>query len=83
MIWSIIPDDIIFKDNNNEQIVKKIKYLDRDVLVNYQKDGKGRIVSVLSTDPFDYLDQRLNPEQSLTMTIRYYLRCYQTNIYNN
>ena len=61
MIWSIIPEEIIFQDNSNEQTVKKINYLNRDVLVNYQKDGKGRIVSVLSTDPFDYLDQRIIP----------------------
>ena len=61
MIWSIIPEEIIFQDLKENNTIKKINYLNRDILVGMTEDGKKRIVSVLSTDPLDYLDQRLSP----------------------
>lgn len=61
MIWSIIPEEVIFEDHNLKQALKKVRYLDREVLISAEDDGRGRIVSLLSTNPQDYLDDRFCP----------------------
>lgn len=62
MIWSIIPEDLLFaKDEGQNDSLRRVDYLGRHLLVRPSAGGQAEIVSVLSTDPVDFLDGRLYP----------------------
>ena len=65
MIWSIMPEEIIFgvQDDDIQPAgeLKQVSYLGREVVVQPQKGGKAMIVQLLSADPRDFLDVRFNP----------------------
>ncbi len=68
MIWSIISDQEIFAETGTPQAaLRSIDYLGRRLLVRRGADGQGEIVSVLSTDPADFLDGRLAPGTRIRM----------------
>lgn len=60
MIWSIIPEEFIFAGEEAAAGPSQQQYLGRQVLVS-----GGRIVSLLSTDPSDFLDARFSPGSQL------------------
>ena len=63
MIWSVIPEEIIFPQNRTEDMLswRCMDHQGRRVLVAPGKDGTGVIMRLLSTDPQDYLDNSLAP----------------------
>ncbi|MEG1537516.1 MAG: YlzJ-like family protein [Clostridiales bacterium] len=68
MIWSIISEEEIFADPGQRQIaLRSIDYLGKRLLVRQGADGQGEIVSLLSTDPADFLDGRLAPGTRIRM----------------
>lgn len=56
MIWSVIPEDVIFQTAASSPPAQVRDYLGRRVLVR-----QGRVDTLLSTDPADFLDQRFMP----------------------
>lgn len=56
MIWSVIPEDVIFQTTASGPGLQVVDYLGRRVLVR-----QGRVDALLSTDPADFLDQRFMP----------------------
>jgi len=70
MIWSIIPEDMIFIDTHldYQKSKKELRnYLGRQVMVIKDETGE-RIVSVLSSDPADFMDMRLRPGSYISKT---------------
>ncbi len=74
IIWSIIPEEIIFassdyatclgfmgSDQGEVNGLTKANYLGRDVVLLRLSNGRGRIMSLLSTDPADFMDTRFAP----------------------
>ncbi|MBQ1502072.1 MAG: YlzJ-like family protein [Firmicutes bacterium] len=61
MIWSIIPENVIFAAGADTAALRQIGYLGRKVLVRQVSAGRGEIVALLSTDPADFLSPRLAP----------------------
>lgn len=61
MIWSIIPEDIIFSQNDNNTDLIQQKYLGRQVLVRRIDASKSQIAYVISSNPADFLDERIAP----------------------
>lgn len=56
MIWSVIPTEVIFGENSAPEPLRSTDYLGRKVLLR-----QGRVDTLLSTDPADFLDQRFFP----------------------
>lgn len=74
IIWSVIPEEIIFASSDYATCLgftgdgqaqvngqTKANYLGRDVILLRLSSGRGRIISLLSTDPADFLDTRFAP----------------------
>lgn len=55
MIWSIMPEDLLWGPAE-EQTSATINYLGRQIYLR-----NGRLEQLLSTDPNDFLDQRFSP----------------------
>ena len=56
MIWSVIPEEVIFQTEDHAVGPQVVDYLGRRVVVR-----QGRVDHLLSTDPADFLDQRFMP----------------------
>lgn len=63
MIWSIIPEDLIFAalpEEKKEKERKMISYLGRQVMVESHQKG-ARIIGLVSSNPMDFTDARFSP----------------------
>ena len=63
MIWSIIPEDIIFAalpEEKKEKERRMISYLGRQVMVERHQRGE-RIIGLISSNPADFTDARFTP----------------------
>lgn len=60
MIWSVVPEQLLFVGQEPEQALTIINYLGRQVAVRGQQ-----VDTLLSSDPNDYLDPRFNPGAEL------------------
>ena len=56
MIWSIIPEELIFAAEPRREIGRSVDYQGRRLYLR-----RGRIEGLLSTEPPDYLDRRFRP----------------------
>lgn len=56
MIWSIIPEELIFSAEPRREIGQSVDYQGRRLYLR-----RGRIEGLLSTEPLDYLDRRFRP----------------------
>jgi len=61
MIWSIIPTEIIFEGADKMKSARYINYQGKNIFVTEGADGKFSVVSLLSSDPSDFLDARFAP----------------------
>lgn len=60
MIWSIIPESVIFNDAAEQQGLQSVSFRGRQVLIR-ASGGRGEIISLLSTDPADFLSPCFMP----------------------
>lgn len=67
LLWSIIPEEIVFNGFEQAQEYESFQYLGRDVLVSREKNGERKIVRLLSSNPKDYCDQRFSPGATIKM----------------
>ena len=56
MIWSIIPEELIFAAEPQHEAGRSVVHLGRRLYLRH-----GRIEGLLSTEPLDYLDRRFRP----------------------
>lgn len=56
MIWSIIPEELIFAVEPQGEAGQSVDYQGRRLYLR-----QGRIEGLLSTEPLDYLDRRFRP----------------------
>lgn len=56
MIWSVVPEELIFAEQTPEQALTIVNYLGKRVAIR-----EGKVETLLSTDPSDYLDDRFMP----------------------
>ena len=56
MIWSIIPEELIFAAEPEADRGRVVDHGGRRLLLR-----RGRVESLISTDPLDYLDRRFQP----------------------
>ncbi|MGI5891504.1 MAG: YlzJ-like family protein [Bacillota bacterium] len=70
MLWSIVPEEIIFEGfdkiasaGNNYRM---INYLGKQVLAMPMPDGGAKIVSLISSDPMDFIDSRFAPGNTIS-----------------
>ena len=61
MIWSVIPEDIIFAEQSDYEELRQVEYMGKLVTVRRLSPGRGEIISLLSTDPSDFLVKSLHP----------------------
>lgn len=60
MIWSIIPEELIFASQPEQEAARITDYQGRKVLLR-----QGRVDGLLSTEPLDFLDRRFQPGAAL------------------
>lgn len=70
ILYSIIPKEIVFANQNNEQEFKRfeIDYLGQRVEVVLDSEGRYRISRIISTSLSAYLDPRLQPGMNIPLT---------------
>lgn len=61
MIWSIIPTELIFEGADQMKAPRYLNYQGKKLLVTEGADGKFSVMSLLSSDPSDFLDARFAP----------------------
>lgn len=61
IVWSIIPEAAIFAEPETEQPWQQSEYLGCQVLLRPLDAGYGEIVSVISSNPSDFLNTQLQP----------------------
>lgn len=61
MMYSVVPNDIIFKAENKNIKLEEVSYKGAIILGVRQKDNSFLIDRVISSDPKFYLDKALNP----------------------
>ena len=61
MIWSIIPESVIFAGSIESGQIRQICYQGRKVLVRQASSGSGEIVGLISSDPADFLSPKYAP----------------------
>lgn len=67
MIWSIMPEDFLFDADPQQEQLLQCSYLGRQLLVKPVGNGQGQIMSLLSTDPADFLDARFQAGRLMSM----------------
>ncbi len=64
MIWSIIPEEIIFGNLNQDEVKSGRRtrdYLGKRVQTIPYREGEDRIIALISSNPQDFLDLRFSP----------------------
>lgn len=61
LIWSVIPEDIVFDGIENVKAGKEVMYQGRRLLVSPLPEGKMCIMRVISSNPRDFMDPHLQP----------------------
>lgn len=61
MLWTIMPEDVIFEESNKINSAEEYLYFNRKILALPAKEGKVKIVQLISSNPIDYLDPRFTP----------------------
>jgi hypothetical protein len=61
MIWSIIPESVIFAQEADSISLKIIDYQGRKMVVRDQNQGQYEVISLMSTDPADYMNKGFAP----------------------
>lgn len=61
MIWSIIPTELIFEGADQMKAPRSLNYQGKKILAREGADGKFSLISLLSSDPADFLDSRFTP----------------------
>lgn len=70
MIWSIIPEEMIFDgaEKLNKNKYQVINYKGKKVMVMIMPNGDAQIVSLLSSNPLDFIDQRFSPGSCISLS---------------
>ena len=61
LLWSIIPEEVVFEGFNEERNYELLTYGERQVLVKKTPDGHNEIVRLFSSNPHDFMDDRFAP----------------------
>jgi len=61
VIWSIIPESVIFSEETESIEFRQVAYQGKQVMIRSYPNGKREIFSLLSTDPADFLTPSFFP----------------------
>lgn len=61
VLWTIVPPEAIFASSAEVPEQEEVRIGDRTVLVEKLSPARSRVVRILSTDPYDYLEPGLQP----------------------
>jgi len=61
MIWSIIPENVIFGTENESSELRQVSYQGKQVMIRSYANGKREMCALLSTDPADFLTPSFYP----------------------
>ncbi len=61
LIWTIIPEDLVFAGIENVKSGREVMYCGRRLLVSPMPEGKMCIMRVISSNPRDFMDPRFQP----------------------
>lgn len=62
ILWTIVPEDVIFASQNQPDLIcEEIDYSGQKLIVEQISPSEFRINRLLTTNPSDYLDSKLQP----------------------
>ncbi len=61
MLWSIIPEEMVFKQDANLQACREYDYQGCKLLISPCGQGQAQIKAIISSDPAHYLAAHLQP----------------------
>ncbi len=61
LIWSIMPETVIFAGLENIEAGREILYCGRRLVVSELPGGKMCVMRVISSNPRDFMDPRFQP----------------------
>ena len=67
MIWSIMPEEILFAATPSKMAPRVVLYNGRQLIVDAAGGSEGRIVRLLSTDPGDFLLAEFAPGRTVSL----------------
>jgi len=70
LIWSVVPQEIIFAGMEKLDSCRELNYRGRLLLVSTKGEspGEGRIVRLLSSDPADFMDGGFAPGKVIPLS---------------
>jgi len=70
LIWSVVPQEMIFAGSEKLGSCRELNYQGRLLLVNTKGEnpGEGRIVRLLSSDPADFMDGLFAPGRVIPLS---------------
>lgn len=66
ILWTVMPIEAIFQNNDTTTSYEQIEYAGVKMEVEKVSNNQSRIVRLLSTDPQDYLRDEIRPGTILT-----------------
>lgn len=67
ILWTIVPEEVVYGDRNQPQpAYEEIDYAGQRVVAEKISQNEFRVVRLLTTDPFDYLRNELQPGTVIT-----------------
>ena len=61
MLWSVIPEEIVFDKWDEAFTLEERTYQQRKVRVRVGQDGYGSIEGIISSNPKDFMNKELRP----------------------
>ena len=61
MLWTIMPEDIVMANSDKIKNLQEVTYKNRKIMSYPVGQGKMCIVRIISSNPKDFLDHRLQP----------------------
>ena len=67
MLWSIIPEEVVFEHWQDHFMITEKSYKKGFLQVRTERNGYGSIERIISTDPKDYLNVMLIPGKRIRL----------------
>lgn len=65
LLWTVVPEEIIMDGMDKPREYRKVRHMEKDMVVELGEDGKKTVVQLLSTDPFDFLASDFSPGKEI------------------
>lgn len=66
-LYTPMPLELVWETQDQKTEYKEIDYAGKTLLVEPSEQGKGKIIRMISSNPYDYLIPELQPGQEISL----------------